>query len=100
MPQHHAKTNTKKQQGRTSIFVAHRLSTAAQCDQIVVLERGRVAESGSHAALLERGGRYAEMWARQQASAVDGFYDGGGTSGEEEDGGGGKASPGGAAPAA
>lgn len=43
--------------GRTSIFVAHRLSTAAQCDQIVVLEDGRVAEAGSHAELLETGGR-------------------------------------------
>ncbi|GIL71461.1 hypothetical protein Vretifemale_2014 [Volvox reticuliferus] len=52
-------------QGRTSIFVAHRLSTAAQCDQIVVLDDGRVVESGSHAELLARGGRYADLWSRQ-----------------------------------
>eukprot|EP00879_Flechtneria_rotunda_P022493 GHRR01023744.1.p1 GENE.GHRR01023744.1~~GHRR01023744.1.p1 ORF type:complete len:135 (+),score=46.48 GHRR01023744.1:148-552(+) len=59
-------------EGRTSIFVAHRLSTAAQCDQIVVLEGGRVVESGSHSRLLEAGGKYAELWARQ--AAVDDVY--------------------------
>ncbi|MEW5320485.1 MAG: hypothetical protein WDW38_011554 [Sanguina aurantia] len=52
-------------QGRTSIFVAHRLSTAAQCDQIVVIEDGRVAEAGSHNDLLALGGKYAAMWAKQ-----------------------------------
>ncbi|KAG2490479.1 hypothetical protein HYH03_011108 [Edaphochlamys debaryana] len=51
-------------EGRTSIFVAHRLSTAAQCDQIVVLHEGRMAESGSHSELLAAGGRYAELWSR------------------------------------
>ncbi|KAK9825858.1 hypothetical protein WJX81_004932 [Elliptochloris bilobata] len=53
------------QRGRTSLCVAHRLSTAAQCDQIVVLESGRAVEAGSHNELLARGGRYAGMWARQ-----------------------------------
>ncbi|PNW70625.1 hypothetical protein CHLRE_17g727650v5 [Chlamydomonas reinhardtii] len=57
-------------QGRTSIFVAHRLSTAAQCDQIVVLDEGRVVEAGTHSELLARGGRYSELWARQ-ASHVE-----------------------------
>lgn len=52
-------------QGRTSIFVAHRLSTAAQCDQIVVLDEGHVVESGTHHELLALGGHYASMWARQ-----------------------------------
>jgi ABC transporter ATM len=74
--------------GRTSIFVAHRLSTAAACDQIVVLEDGRVAEAGSHGELLEAGGRYAALWARQ--ASVDDVYDAGGTdadeSGEEQGG--------------
>ena len=48
--------------GRTAIFVAHRLSTAAACDKIVVLDAGRVVETGSHAELLAAGGRYAELW--------------------------------------
>jgi len=52
-------------QGKTVIAIAHRLSTIAQMDRIVVLDRGRVAEDGSHAALLKRGGIYAELWARQ-----------------------------------
>eukprot|EP00891_Asterochloris_glomerata_P008475 jgi/Astpho2/8475/Aster-05520 len=51
--------------GRTAVFVAHRLSTAAQCDQIVVLEQGQVAEFGSHSELLAQGGKYAAMWQRQ-----------------------------------
>lgn len=53
--------------GRTVIVIAHRLSTVAQCDRIIVLEDGGVAESGSHDALLALGGRYAELWSRQAA---------------------------------
>ena len=52
--------------GRTTLVIAHRLSTVVDADEIVVLEAGRVAERGSHAELLGRKGRYAEMWARQQ----------------------------------
>ena len=52
---------------RTSISIAHRLSTVADADRILVLDAGRLAESGSHAELLRRNGLYAEMWARQQA---------------------------------
>lgn len=51
-------------EGRTSIFVAHRLSTAAQCDQIVVLNKGRVAEAGSHQELLALGGIYSQLWSK------------------------------------
>lgn len=52
--------------GRTALFVAHRLSTAAQCDQIVVLENGKVVETGSHSELLKiTGGRYATLWSNQ-----------------------------------
>ena len=52
---------------RTTIVIAHRLSTIVDADEIVVLDAGRVAERGTHAALLEQRGLYAEMWARQQA---------------------------------
>ena len=52
---------------RTSIAIAHRLSTIADADTIFVLEHGRLAESGSHVALLKRDGLYAEMWNRQLA---------------------------------
>ncbi len=48
--------------GRTTLLIAHRLSTAAGADRIVVLDSGKVAEVGSHTALLARGGRYAELW--------------------------------------
>jgi ATP-binding cassette, subfamily B, heavy metal transporter len=52
---------------RTTIVIAHRLSTIVDADEIIVLEQGRVAERGTHAALLEQHGLYAEMWTRQQA---------------------------------
>ena len=52
---------------RTTIVIAHRLSTVVNADQIVVLDAGRVAEQGTHAELLAKNGLYAEMWARQQA---------------------------------
>jgi ATP-binding cassette subfamily B protein len=48
---------------RTTLVVAHRLTTAARADRIVVVESGRVAESGTHDELLEAGGSYAAMWA-------------------------------------
>jgi ATP-binding cassette subfamily B protein len=54
-------------QGKTALVIAHRLSTVADAHAIVVLEAGRVAEIGSHADLLARDGRYAQMWRLQQA---------------------------------
>jgi ATP-binding cassette subfamily B protein len=51
--------------GRTVVVIAHRLSTLAHLDRIVVFHEGRILESGSHAELLARGGHYAHMWQMQ-----------------------------------
>jgi len=50
---------------RTTIVIAHRLSTVEHCDRIVVLERGAIVEQGTHAVLLARGGVYARLASRQ-----------------------------------
>jgi ABC-type multidrug transport system fused ATPase/permease subunit len=51
--------------GRTTFVIAHRLSTIRRADQILVVEKGRIVERGTHAALLAAGGRYFEMYTRQ-----------------------------------
>lgn len=68
---------TPLRKGRTSFVVAHRLSTVRDADRIVVMQQGRVAETGSHDELMARGGLYAWMWrvqarddARQQRPAA------------------------------
>ena len=52
--------------GRTTLIIAHRLSTVMDADEILVMDAGRVVERGTHAELLARNGRYARMWALQQ----------------------------------
>jgi len=57
---------------RTTLVIAHRLSTVTGADRIVVLDKGRVAETGTHEQLLRMRGLYADMWARQQAERDEG----------------------------
>ena len=58
-------------EGKTVIAIAHRLSTIAELDRLVVLDGGQIVESGSHDELLERGGIYAGLWARQSGGFID-----------------------------
>lgn len=51
--------------GKTSIYISHRLSSTRFCDRIILLENGQIAESGTHAELMEKGGRYAELFEMQ-----------------------------------
>ena len=55
--------------GRTTLVIAHRLSTVVEADEIIVLEDGQIAERGTHGVLIGRDGLYAEMW-RRQSEAV------------------------------
>ena len=52
--------------GRTTLVIAHRLSTVIHADEIIVLDRGVIAERGTHQSLLARGGLYAGIWNRQR----------------------------------
>jgi ABC-type transport system involved in Fe-S cluster assembly, permease and ATPase components len=54
---------------RTTLIIAHRLSTVIHADEIIVLEDGRIVERGRHSDLLARAGKYATMWAKQQEAA-------------------------------
>lgn len=55
-------------EGRTAVVIAHRLSQAAACDRIAVMEQGRIVEIGSHRELVDAGGRYAQLWDAWSAS--------------------------------
>ncbi len=61
--------------GRTTLCIAHRLSTVVDADEILVLDDGSIVERGRHAALLAMDGRYAQMWRRQQESREHGDDD-------------------------
>ncbi|MBB1634513.1 ABC transporter ATP-binding protein/permease [Cupriavidus sp. UME77] len=58
-------------QNRTTLLIAHRLSTVVHADQILVMDRGRIIERGTHAELMRLDGRYAEMWHIQARSAAE-----------------------------
>ncbi|WOS64510.1 ABC transporter ATP-binding protein [Sinorhizobium fredii] len=56
--------------GKTVIAIAHRLSTLTEMDRLVVLEAGRIVETGSHAELVAKGGLYADLWSRQSGGFI------------------------------
>ena len=60
--------------GKTVIAIAHRLSTIARMDRLVVLDRGRIAEQGTHEALVRLDGHYAALWRRQSGGFLDAAY--------------------------
>lgn len=55
----------KLMEGKTVIAIAHRLSTIAQMDRLIIMDEGQIVEQGAHSELLENGGLYSELWARQ-----------------------------------
>ena len=58
------------EKGRTTLVIAHRLSTVLHADKIILVERGRVAEEGTHDQLIARGGLYAALYNRNQLAAA------------------------------
>jgi len=58
-------------EGKTVVAIAHRLSTIAALDRLIVLDKGRIVEEGTHAELIERDGLYAQMWKRQSGGFLD-----------------------------
>lgn len=62
----------KVMQGRTTLFIAHRLTSAARADKILMLRRGQTLECGTHRELMDRGGAYAQMYAAFSSGLTDG----------------------------
>ena len=61
---------TQGRWGRTTLIVAHRLSTVADADEILVIKGGRVVERGDHQSLIRRDGEYAALWRKQTREAA------------------------------
>jgi ATP-binding cassette subfamily B multidrug efflux pump len=57
--------------GKTVIAIAHRLSTIAMMDRLVVLDKGAIVEQGTHADLVDSGGIYSQLWARQSGGFLE-----------------------------
>ena len=66
----HKSNSAKAHQGKTIIVIAHRLSTVKTADNIVVLDQGKVAESGNHKSLLSKNGIYHRLW-KEQFDEID-----------------------------
>lgn len=62
---------TRLMRGKTSVLIAHRLSTIASLDRIIVLEKGKIIEDGSHRQLLAKKGMYAKLWSRQSGGFIE-----------------------------
>jgi ATP-binding cassette subfamily B protein len=58
-------------EGRTAFVVAHRLSTVARMDRLIVLDRGQIIEQGTHEELLDLGGTYARLWQHQSGGFLN-----------------------------
>jgi ABC-type multidrug transport system fused ATPase/permease subunit len=67
--QHIQKGLAELLQGRISLVIAHRLSTIRNADRILVIEQGRIIESGSHEVLMELGSRYSKLYRQQSLAA-------------------------------
>ena len=58
--------------GKTVIAIAHRLSTIAALDQLIIMDEGKIVETGNHQDLAKAGGIYADLWARQSGGFLEG----------------------------